>query len=361
MIRNTKIAIAISDITKCGGTERTVIALANYLSQNVKHVEIISLFSKSDTNTFFSLNEKIEISHLSILSYTGKSPARKLCGWITSLIKCYKGIRCSDSDILIGTSRNTNILLLLYKRGRKVIGCEHFASSVPMNSMLKKMRNISYRKLEKLIVLTERDVFYYSCLNINVKLIPNATPFEMPRYCEKENVAIAVGRHTEEKAFDKLIKLWKKVEDYTSVWTLYIIGEGELLEYNKQIALENNCRRIKFLPFQKNIIESYKKASLYLMTSLYEALPMVLIEAKTCGCVCVSYDCDTGPREIIVNDEDGFIIPVDDENMFVKRILQLIDDKKLLNIMSKKAVANSKEYSAEYIMPKWLALIDELC
>lgn len=359
MIKDIKIAIVISDITKCGGTERVVISLANYLFLNVNSVEVISLFSEKAANVFFPLNEKIKIHHLEILSYTGQSLIRKLYGWTTSLIKCYKGIRNNDSDVLIGTSRNTNILSLLYKRERMIIGCEHFANNVPMNYLLKKIRNICYRSLDRLIVLTERDVFYYSRLNINVVLIPNAIPFETPQYSEKENIAIAVGRHTEQKAFDKLIKLWKKVEDCTS-WTLYIIGEGELLEYNKLTALKNNCQRIIFLPFQKDIISYYKRASLYLMTSLYEALPMVLIEAKTCGCVCISYDCDTGPREIIVDEEDGFIIPVNDDSLFVKRVFQLTDDKNLLNEMSEKAAINSKEYSVEVIMPKWLTLLDEL-
>ena len=93
------------------------------------------------------------------------------------------------------------------------------------------------------------------------------------------------------------------------------------------------------------------------MTSRFEALPMVLLEAKTCGCVCVSFDCETGPREIINEGKDGFLVPVGDEELFIKRVRQLMSDNMLCEKMGKEALESSKLYSQQVILKKLLDII----
>ncbi len=355
------ILFVLTDITQCGGTERTVLSVANYLNKNNFKVMILSLNSSCEQRPFFNLSKNIMIRHLNVPSYVNKSFIYKIKGWIFSILKFRSEIKNINADVIISTSRNTNLLSLLFKHtSQTLIGCEHFAYNVPMNNFLRQIRDISYKKINRLIVLTRKDAEYYTNKGVKVDVIPNAIPFddEITKSGLKKNMAIAIGRHTEQKAFDKLIKLWCKIENSIQDWQLLIIGEGPLLEMNKKLASDLESRTITFLPFTKNIVQYYQEASLYLMTSIYEAFPMVLIESKYFGCVNIAYDCDTGPSEIIKNREDGFVIPMDDEKQFINTISKLISNTELINHLSKKAELNSNDYLKSNILPQWIRLID---
>ncbi len=353
-----KIAIVISDITKCAGTERIVSGLANYLVDKGFGVEILSLFSGQGTS-YFGLEPSIVVHHLSISSYEAKSIVKKLYGLAISLFQCYRYLRRMDNDILIGTSRNTNIIAWLSKKKRNVIGCEHFAANVPMNKMLKWFRDHIYRRLDRLVVLTRFDLAYYTQRGVKAVLIPNSISIQ-GQHTDKKNIAIAIGRHSIEKNFKELIRIWNTISQINQAWELQIIGDGFLFEENKQYAKSLNCKNIRFLPFQKDIVSYYSKASLYLMTSLYEALPMVLLEAQVCGCVCIAYDCDTGPRDIIKNGKDGYIIPVGQRQEFVDKIQYLISHPAIIAEMGAQARRSSEKYAPARIMPQWIALLQSL-
>ena len=359
MIPNLKITFVITNLVKCGGTERAVISVANSLADYNYTINIISLNSAQEA-TFFPINEKINIIHLGQKSYENGNIKNKVIGYFKSYHKIKKHLKSHKTDIIIGTSRNTTILSLISpNNARSIIGCEHFSSSAPINSIIRIIRDRLYTKLNRLIVLTPYDQKYYSNKGINTTCIPNSIPFA-PQDClnEKKNIAIALGRHSREKAFDKLIKLWNKID--RKDWELKIIGEGPLLEYNKSIAKQYNSDNIKFEPFTKNVIPYYRQAKLYLMTSIFEAFPMVLLEAKTCQCVCVSFDCKTGPKELINNNIDGFVIDVNDDKSFIEHVKTLMDNENKCNEMGIKAQENSLEYSSENITQKWITLINEL-
>lgn len=355
-----KIAFVITDITRCAGTERVVVNIANYLVNHSHNISIISL-SSAKGGAYFALDERIKIVHLNAYSYTGKGFWSKIRGRFSALRKFNKAMGGSHADIYIGTSVNTNVLLLLFCHSSKIIGCEHFAATVPMNYFLRIFRNLMYRRLDYLVVLTQRDYNYYHNRGVNAIIIPNSVPFVISEGFRNGKKALAIGRHTQQKSFDRLLEIWRKVEDVRTDWELLIIGEGDLLEYNRGIANKLGLKTVRFLPFQKNVYDFYLESSLYLMTSLYEALPMVLIEAKMCGCVCISYDCETGPAEIIKTGEDGFLIPNGKNELFISQVLALMDDAALRERMSKKAIINSKEYLPENILPKWEMLIDNIC
>lgn len=334
--------------------------VANYLASLSYDISIVSLSSRQGRG-YFPLDENIKISHLNSYSYTNRGVFPKIWGRISSVYKFYKTMRNVHADIYIGTSVNTNVLSLLFCSSNKVVGCEHFSATAPMNPILRKFRNLMYKKLARLIVLTKHAYDYYAQLGVKVEVIPNSVAFNIsPNFPVKTKIALAIGRHSQEKGFDRLLSIWKNVESIRTDWELLIIGEGDLFEYNQNVANTLGLKTVRFLPFQKNIQPYYQNASLYLMTSLYEALPMVLIEAKVCGCVCVSYDCKTGPAEIIRDGEDGFLIPEGKQNLFVEKILNLMDDKALMERMGARAMVNAKDYSPNEILPKWKQLLNEV-
>lgn len=357
-----KIGLYITDITKGAGTERVVINLANYLTANGYIVTIVS-FSSINGAPFFFMDKRIRLIHLNLKSYIFKGPVFKVFLFLYNLIRFVCFNRDLDFDVVIGSSRNTNIYALIGKKnGQKLIGCEHFAWNVPIPKVFRLIRDSLYRRLDRLVVLTKRDESYYLATGVNALCIPNAVSIKVDNCLnQKENIAIAIGRHSTQKAFDKLLNIWSKARSFNQNWQLCIIGEGELFEDNieisKTLKLDNS---VIFIPPTKDILEYYRKSSLYLMTSLYEAFPMVLIEAKACCLPIISYDCDTGPKEIIRNNEDGFLIPFDDEDAFLDKLRFLIENRHERDKLALAAFENSNEFSIELIMPKWLELFDSL-
>lgn len=345
------ITFIITNITNCGGTERVVVSQVNYLVQQGYKVEIISFTSREGEQSFFDLNPSVNIHHLGIRSYEHGGLLDKLKGYVDSFLTFRKYLNVYVTDIIIGTSRNTNILSVINKPvNTRIIGCEHFQYYNP-SPIVRIIRNFYYRKLETLIVLTNRDLCLYQKKGIHAVCIPNAVPFPLQEdFTSKSKIAIAVGRNSYEKNFGLLLRLWKQIGN--KAWKLKIIGEGPLLEENKKLVKELGIVNVEFVPFTKNIVDYYKEATIYLMTSRFEAFPMVLLEAKTCGCVCVSFDCETGPRDIIQNDMDGFLIPVGNNELFVSRVKLLMDNPSMCWKMGKQAIENSKLYTKEVILRK---------
>ena len=87
-------------------------------------------------------------------------------------------MRNVQADIYIGTSVNTNVLSLLFCPTNKVIGSEHFSATAPMNPILRKFRNLIYKKLARLVVLTKHAYDYYTQFGIKVEVIPNSVAFK---------------------------------------------------------------------------------------------------------------------------------------------------------------------------------------
>lgn len=353
-----KIGIYITNITHSAGTERVVAGLANNLIKKDIEVDILSFCTKSGS-PFYHIDKKIFIKHIGGNDYENKILLKKIILFLYTFIKFL--FTKKNYDLIISTSLNTNLCALITKKSyQRIIICEHFPYNKPMPIIYKKIRNSIYRKTDTLVVLTERDKIQYQKVGINTICIPNFSPF-LPHLDlkNKQKIALAIGRHTKQKSFDKLINIWSEGEFYKKGWTLYIVGDGEL--YNTNIQLAKNLsvnKSILFKKTTKQIDSIYKKSSIYLMTSLFEAFPMVLLESKSFGLPIISFDCETGPKEIIKNGVDGFLINKDNHSEFIKKLNQIINDPIYLRKMSENAYKDSFNYSKDIIMNKWYQLLN---
>ena len=144
-------------------------------------------------------------------------------------------------------------------------------------------------------------------------------------------------------------------------WELVIIGNGELFDnLQEQIKELDLGDKVKIKPYSHHIEQEYLKASVLLSTSNREGLPMVMIEAMSYGLPVIAYDCKTGPSDIIINRQNGFLIPLDDKEEMLKCMLDIACDDALRFRMSQCAIADSKRFSPESVYPKWDALFEEL-
>ena len=109
-----------------------------------------------------------------------------------------------------------------------------------------------------------------------------------------------------------------------------------------------------------DIFSPLYKASIFTLTSLFEGLPLVIIEAMSCGVPVVSYACPCGPQDIIADGHDGFLVPVNNEKVLADRICRLIEDKELRKEMGKAARLKAEQYDIKNIIPMWMELFNQL-
>ena len=217
------------------------------------------------------------------------------------------------------------------------------------------------RRFDRLVVLTEEDKTYCShCPTTSVIPNPITTPsLEVSPLSDK--VILAVGRLDNQKNFPELIDIWALIaKDYPD-WKLRIVGEGytdvRILKKVKEHGLEE---QFELCPFTKEIQKHYLSASIYAMTSAFEGLPLVLVEAESMGLPLVSYACPCGPRDIIQDGQDGFLVEPGDKETFAARLRQLIEDEELRRRMGQAAKINSQRFSLENVMKQWVDLFAEL-
>jgi glycosyltransferase involved in cell wall biosynthesis len=216
-------------------------------------------------------------------------------------------------------------------------------------------------RFDKFVVLTHEDKEYWGNMS-NICVIPNARTFEVnqPATLEAKKV-VAVGRLNHQKGFDRLIDAWSIVDNVVSGWKLQIVGDGELRE-----LLQNNIRelglsnQINIGRAEKDMMSVYKDASILAMSSRYEGLPMVLLEAQTAGLPIVSFDCKCGPKDVIENGVDGFLVEDGDIEQLAQKLVVLMQDANLRKQMGSAAYAHSERYSEERIMKQWTDLFDEV-
>ena len=217
------------------------------------------------------------------------------------------------------------------------------------------------QKFDRLVVLTEEDKTYCThCPTTSV--IPNpitAPSSEVSPLSDK--VILAVGRLDNQKNFPGLIDIWALIaKDYPD-WKLRIVGEGytdtRILQKVKEYSLEG---QFELCPFTNNVQEHYLSSSIFTMTSDFEGFGLVLVEAESMGLPLVSYACPCGPRDIIRDGQDGFLVERGDMKTFAARLRQLIEDEELRRRMGQAAKVNSQRFSLYNVMKQWEALFAEL-
>jgi glycosyltransferase involved in cell wall biosynthesis len=165
---------------------------------------------------------------------------------------------------------------------------------------------------------------------------------------------LAAGRLEPQKGFIHLIRAFGQLRDVGEDWGLVILGEGP-----ERAALESRVRalgleRRVFLPGPAgNMMDWYKRASLFVLTSLYEGFPNAVLEAMTAGVPVVSFDCDAGPRDMIRHGVDGVLVPVGDETALAKSMGALMNDERLRAEMAGNAIAVRERFSKERVLALW--------
>ena len=354
------LAILIGDISRSAGTERAVTNLSNMLVKYGEYnVTILSCFSSENNNPYYELEDKVNIVHY---NFSKDSLVNRFSSYINIIGKTNKIIKEKSIDILLGTTHAFNCLMICMSRKVKKVACEHMSyEACPLIS--KKIRKFCYPRLSAIVLLTNADAKHYKFIEQSkLFVIPNSLSFIADEPAKLENKRIiAVGRLTEQKGFDILMSIAQIIKDEIPDWHIDIFGDGEdkskLLELISEKKLESF---VTINPPTKNIKEELLSSSLFVMTSRWEGLTMILLEAKACGLPIVSFDCPEGPADVIRDCEDGFLIECGDISALSEKIILLGKNQELRKQFGMMAKQSSNKYTASSIFIKWNDLFNSL-
>jgi GalNAc-alpha-(1->4)-GalNAc-alpha-(1->3)-diNAcBac-PP-undecaprenol alpha-1,4-N-acetyl-D-galactosaminyltransferase len=356
-----KIALFISSL-QCGGAERSLSILANALVNRNCSVRIFTL-AGSDSVIFYQLDSRIQLFPLDALH----SSRNVLEAAIENLKRCQKlrmAIKKYSPDVAISFIDVMNIQVLLACVGLDIPVIvaertnpeEHFIPSV-----WRALRKWTYSRAAKVVVQTPRVADYFlRDHNLHCEVIPNfvVTPSTFAENVETKKKVIAIGRLDECKQFDKLMNAFDRAAQHCPEWVLEIWGEG--CDRPRLEAVRDSLKSAALITLPGVTVDPYIKlasSALFVLSSRFEGFPNALCEAMACGVPVISFDCPTGPREIIRNRVDGILVEPNDEDALAEAIHFLMIQPKLRNEMGKRAREIINRFGVDSVMNQWIRLI----
>ena len=365
-----RVIILSSNMSETGGIQRLTASLANsFIKYKNIDIHIINSGIKKG-NEKFKLDNRINNTYLNIESkdFLGLNLFQKLYYNFKTFIKIknfFKHYKFEkDKNIVIALGHSQSCLLpYIIPRNRNIknIGSQH--NPITYNFIYSIIRRLSIKKLDKYVLLNktmQEDFLEHYNFN-NTCIIENPNQVNSEKSTLNNKVVIAVGRLTEQKNFEALIDIWKEIADKNPNWILRIIGDGplrdKLLNKIKELKLEDS---IELKSFNNNIEKEYCMADILVMTSIYEGFGLVLVEAQSCGIPVIAFDCPTGPRNIINDGKDGFLIETTRNYEFANKLNTLMNNKELRYRMGRNAITNSNRFNINTITEKWIKLFNEI-
>lgn len=211
-------------------------------------------------------------------------------------------------------------------------------------------------KFDRFIVLTDGNKKEWKSL-VNLEVVANPLSFysDKSSTCENKTV-ICVGKISYQKGQDILVKAWQLVNQQFPDWQLHLYGKENL----EVLDTNNLSGNVHFFLPEKNIEQKYLESSIYVMSSRFEGFGMVLTEAMACGVLCVSFDCNYGPSDIIQHNVDGLIVENKNVNQLAEAIIELIKNPIKRTEMGSKAKQNVSRYNIKNIAKQWDHLFKSL-
>ena len=373
-----------------GGTIRTVVNQANAMSKD-HEVELASVYRTRETPVF-DIDPAVRLVPLTDLWGNGRrrldppevqtrfmNKTRRLKNplphrhdfrfkrWdpmVDAAVIRY--FRAEKDGVLVTTRPGLNLMSAYFAPSRLIrVGQDHMnlgSYKPPLREAILK----AYPRLDLVSVLTDHDRQAYEQAfdgkDLRLETVPNGVaPWRLPPAALESKVVVAAGRMVKQKGFDLLVEAFALVAARHPDWQLKIFGSGKgkdaLAAQIKDLGLDGT---VLLAGEARRLDQQLAAASLYVLSSRYEGLPMVLLEAITAGLPVVSFDCPTGPAEIITTGGNGLLVPPEDPAKLAAGICELIEHPETRRAMGAAALESSRRYSMSTVKEQWEKLFSEL-
>ncbi len=382
LFRNKKIKVLffISSL-EGGGAEKVMVNIVNNLDRNKFDVSLV--LSEKKGKYLNELSKDIKVYGLiKINSIKNRVLPMLFYLYMNQLYRLYKIIKSEKPDIVVSFLNMPNLMNILIKsfvRKTKAIICVHSFMSIEFedeNFLIKMMSKLFYSKTDEIVCVSKA-----SAKDINKsfdvpknKIIAIYNPHDLENIDTLKNEKIndnwfkndnpkilAVGSLIKIKGYKYLLRAFKIVRASGIPANLIILGEGEERPHLERLVRDLDLESCVILPgFKKNPYKYMKNSDVFVLSSLSEGLPNVVIEAMACGVPVISTRCPSGPEEIITNKVNGILVPVKDEKALAESIVDLLKNKDKAKRLSEEGVKRAEYFDAKKIVRQYEKIFKEI-
>ena len=346
-----------------GGAERVVSLMANYWANN----NIVSIITFDNNASFYKLHTAVKV-------YTLNSAQSSfgIFNFIINNIKrttaYFKYLRIIKPEVIISFTDNADVYTVLYNyflHKPLIITQRTNPCYNTLPKSIKWLPGLIYKSAHAMVVQTGETIKIYQKLKVKLPRLTSViyNPLNKDIYTptavhQRGNIVLAVGRlYNIDKHFDKLIDMFAACNNNS--WQLHIAGSGpdfEFLQHKIESLDLSGC--VQLSGSIKDLRPVYEGAKIFAMSSEFEGFPNALCEAMANGCACISYNCATGPSEIIQHGENGILVEVGHETKFTEELSSLMNNEEKIRQFSMEAYKIQSLLDENKIMQQWEQLID---
>lgn len=349
-----------------GGVEKNLFVISNYLSNNINNVTIITasyLFKKKFNKKILLINPKYKFWNC-----LGRRYKYFIC-----LFLLLKEILKNRNTLVFAFQANLYCIILCKFLNIKIITRSNSSPSGWSKNFFKKFLYKTLLQMADQVIVNSKDFQdqMKEFFSVNVKCIYNPLDkknviflskekvnLKFYNYNDKKNINILnIGRFVDQKDHLTLLKALKILKNRIS-FKMLIIGRG--INKNKMINFikkNNLSKEVKIIPFQRNPYKFIKLCNLFVLSSAFEGLPNVLLEASCLRKFVISSNCPTGPREILSGGKGGFLFKVGNYEELAKKIEKFYYNKKLYKKKIDYAYKNLYRFDYNNNLKKYLNLV----
>jgi glycosyltransferase involved in cell wall biosynthesis len=350
---------------KTGATNATLM-LAEALVNEGFDVHLLSIFKTAAESTDL-LND---LAKHTCLNPTG---TRQRHAFFRTTRRLRSYLKNNHIDIVCSVCMSPAIMILLASVGMSIkkVFIEHSNRNnrIDYNKADERLFKMLVTHFDRVVVLTEAEVKNYTEMfkvkKSAIRVIPNWIGDEALEYFRSYDPTvkrlITVGNVGPVKGYDLLLDVAKYIKEKFPDWQWDLYGGGSDLE-----DLETQIREMGLEDFvilkgnDPEVLKRYREHSIFVMTSYFEGLPLALLEARANRLPAVAFDCPTGPREVIDDGVDGFLVPCYEVEAMAERLATLMSDDALRARFSEASAKQVAKFSKEAILTRWLTLFDSL-
>jgi glycosyltransferase involved in cell wall biosynthesis len=382
-----------------GGIPRTVFTVANALAQRDYEVSLVTLVRNND-EPYFTLNPRVELVPLEDrmdpsnpggmrprprqdkaqpprVRQLDRRPSTLMPGahssfsaYVDELMR--RHLESLKPGVIVSTRPEFTVAALRWSHPDAIVVQQEHLSFVGRKKRLRDgsrdlvLRRGLERPVDAFLTLTDADLGRWQRFvgesDTRWGVIPNATPFDVDEPATlSSRTVLAAGRFTHQKGFERLVAAFAPLAESHPDWQLHIYGDGELWEQiSAQVEDLHVGDRIQLKGITSEFEAVLKEASVYAMSSRFEGLPMVLLEAFSKGVPPVSFDCPEGPRQLIEDGVNGLLVPEGDVPALTDALRRVMDDDGLRRRLGAGALRSAAEYHVDTVVERWISLFEEL-
>ena len=346
--RRVKAVIFIPTLT-AGGAERVASILADHWCRYpCTSVTILLMF---DEELFYPLNPRVKLRNLRLRPNRGA--VRRLRDLAWAVMEFRRVVRDERANFVLSFMTKYNVFCLtsLFKSGIATIVSERDSPTERNRPLTYALRRILYPLADGIITQTSASERFLSGRtghkNIAVIYNPISRP-DVPAAQHREKLVLNVGRLVTKKGQSDLLLAFAKAGVVD--WSLVICGDGPLRKDLEALADQLGLAgRVRFEGTVKDVNSWYARAGVFAFSSYFEGFPNALAEALVAGVPSVSYDCPTGPSELIENGETGYLVTLGDIDELAKRLRDLMTNPALADRLSRNATRVAEKLDAAAI------------